>query len=378
MSGGLRSQAAPVRLGLALEYALGHVTHAENLKRVLADRPALAPHYVDIPYDSVPGAWAKLPGFRSNWTLRASTAAYLGLRRVAPQCSGLLFHTQVTSVFSTGLMRRTRSVVSLDATPFQYDAQGAHYGHAVGAGPLETLKYRLNRNAFHAAASLVTWSEWAKRSLVDDYGIPAERIEVIPPGIDTGRWDFGDRPARETVNLLFVGGDFARKGGEILLDAWSKLAPGVRSRCRLHLVTPTAGVGDGVDGVVVHRNLRPNSPELLGLFRDADLFVFPTLGDCLPLAILEALASGLPIVTTAIGALPEAVVDGRCGRVVPAGDSAALTSAIEEAAADPELRRRWGRAAREDALSRYDAVRNYGRLADIVAGDAPFSRRRAA
>jgi len=365
-------------LGFALEYALGHVTHAENLKSVLTGRPEISAHYVDIPYDGVPGAWARLPGFRSNWTLRASTAAYLGLRKVAPSSAGLLFHTQVTSVFSTGLMRRTPSVVSLDATPLQYDAQGAFYGHAVGTGPLEQLKYRLNRNAFHAARNLVTWSEWAKRSLVDDYGIPADRVEVIPPGIDVGRWDFGDRPVRNTVNLLFVGGDFSRKGGDVLLDAWRKLPSGVRSRCTLHLVTPVAGVGDGVDGVVVHHNLRPKTPQLLGLFRDADLFVFPTLGDCLPLAILEALASGLPVVTTAVGALPEAVVDGRSGRVVPAGDADALASAIEEAVGDPGQRGAWGRAAREDALARFDARRNYGRLADVVAGEPAVSQRRAA
>ncbi|MFY7951565.1 MAG: glycosyltransferase family 4 protein [Armatimonadaceae bacterium] len=366
------------RLGLALEYALGHVTHAENLKQILADRPGMVPHYVDIPYDAVPGAWARLPGFRSNWTLRASTAAFLGLRKVAPSCAGLLFHTQVTSVFSTGLMRRTPGVVSLDATPLQYDSQGAFYGHAVGSGPLETLKYRLNRNAFHAARSLVTWSEWAKRSLVNDYGVPADRVEVIPPGIDVGRWDFGDRHAKGTVNLLFVGGDFSRKGGDILLQAWGLLPATVRSRCVLHLVTPAPGVGDGVEGVVVHRGLRPNTPELLRLFREADLFVFPTLGDCLPLAILEALASGLPIVTTSVGALAEAVVDGRSGRVVPAGDPVALGRAIEEAVTDPAQRLQWGRAARDEALSRFDARCNYGRLADIVAGVAPVSSRRAA
>lgn len=365
-------------LGFALEYALGHVTHAENLKKVLAARPSVTPHYVDIPFHNTPGAWNRLPGLRSNWTLRASTAAWLGLRRRAHHCSGLLFHTQVTSVFSTGLMRQVPSVVSLDATPLQYDAQGAFYGHGVGSGPLEALKYRMNRNAFHAARRLVTWSEWAKLSLVDQYGVPAERIEVIPPGIDASRWDFGDREGHGPVRFLFVGGDFLRKGGDVLLAAWQQLPSGVRQRCQLDIVTLTEGVADGVDGVRVHRGLKPNSRVLLELYRDAHAFVFPTKGDCLPLAILEALASGLPIVTTAVGALPEAVVDGHSGRIVPVDDAGALAAAMEELSGDPDLRSQWGRAAREEALVRFDAGRNYNRLVDVVAGTAGPALRRAA
>ena len=63
-----------MKLGFALEYSLGHTTHAQNLKRVLTARPDVAPTYVDLPYEGVTGgvlsgSWARLPGVRSNWSL---------------------------------------------------------------------------------------------------------------------------------------------------------------------------------------------------------------------------------------------------------------------------------------------------------------------
>ena len=81
-----------MNLGFALEHSLGHTTHAQNLKRVLQDRPDITPTYVDLPYDGLTGAWTRLPGVRSNWSLRASLGAWLGLRRQAGRLDGTLFH----------------------------------------------------------------------------------------------------------------------------------------------------------------------------------------------------------------------------------------------------------------------------------------------
>lgn len=355
-----------MNLGFALEYSLGHTTHAQNLKRVLQDRPEIVPTYVDLPFDGMVGAWTRLPGVRSNWSLRASLGAWLGLRGQVKRLEGALFHTQVTSLFSAGLMRRMPSVVSLDATPLQFDALGAFYGHVPSSNArLEALKRRLNQRAFGSARHLVSWSQWAKESLVADYGVPADKITVIPPGIDTARWDF-DRSARHSgpVNLLFVGGDFARKGGDTLLDAFARLPPALG--VHLHLVTKMRGVGEGLPGVTVWHDVAPNSDTLLGLFAQADLFVFPTRGDCLPLAVMEALAAGLPVVTTTIGALPEAVTHGETGWIVPPDDPDALADALAALAADGALRARLAHQARAVGRERFDAEKNYGRLVETV------------
>ena len=360
----------PSRLGFALEYSLGHVTHAQNLKRTLETRPEIVPLYVDLPFDGMSGGWTKLPGVRSNWSLRASLGAWLGLRRQARHLDGALFHTQVTSLFSAGIMRRVPSVISLDATPLQYDALGAFYGHVPSSNPrLEALKKRLNQRAFGAAHRLVTWSQWAKDSLVADYGVPANEIRVIPPGIDTALWnvDRSGAPVRNgPVNLLFVGGDFPRKGGDTLLRAFETLP--IALNTHLHIVTKTADIGiNNSDRVTIRRDVGPNSPALRQLFAEADLFVFPTRGDCLPLAVMEALASGLPVITTRVGALPEAVTHGETGWVVPPDDPAALVEALAHLAGDAVLRRHMGLRAREVALERFDAACNYRRLVDTVA-----------
>lgn len=355
-----------MKLGFALEYSLGHITHADNLKRVLKNESTLSPFYVDLPYDGMKGQWTKLPGVRSNWSMRASIGAYLGLRAHANSLDAALFHTQVTSLLSPGFMAKVPSVVSLDATPLQYDSLGAFYGHTPSSNPrLEAIKKRMNERSFLAAKHLVTWSEWAKQSLVTDYGIAGEKITVIPPGIDIERWDF---PVRSTsghpVKLLFVGGDFKRKGGETLLDAVAPLLS--RGSAELHIVTKTEAVAVGLDNVKVHYGLAANSPELLKLYASADIFVFPTRGDCLPLAVMEALASGLPVITTNVGALSEAVHDGETGLIVPVDDVAALRAAVEHLIADGMHRINMGARARVEARARFNAATNYARLVNIV------------
>jgi glycosyltransferase involved in cell wall biosynthesis len=355
------------RVGFALEHSLGHITHAHNLKRTLEKRSDILPTYVDLPYHDMPGAWTRLPGIRSNWSLRASIGAYLALRPQANSLDALLFHTQVTSLLSAGLMRRVPSVISLDATPLQYDALGRFYGHAPSSNvQVEAIKKRLNVKALTAAKHLVTWSHWAKSSLVTDYGIQADKISVIPPGIDTTQWNFLREPKRrdQPLHLLFVGGDFTRKGGDVLLKAFRQISPSVGAV--LHLVTNSPEAPEGEPRICVYRGVAPNSERLLELFRQADIFVFPTRADCLPLAIMEAMAAGLPVITTQVGALPEAVLAGETGLIVPPDSPEALASAINLLAADPGLRAQLGFRARERALECFDATTNYLRLVETV------------
>ncbi len=377
-----------MNIGFALEYALGHITHAQNLKRTLESRiesgdTSVTPYYVDLAFDDRSKAYQRVRGIKSNWSVRASIGAYVGLRRLrrAHRLDGLLFHTQVTSLFSVGVMRRIPSVVSLDATPLQFDAIGETYGHRPSENArVEDLKRRMNQRSFNAAQTLVTWSEWTKASLVADYGVPPAKVVVIPPGIDIAQWSFDRAPTAENdvTRVLFVGGDFRRKGGDVLLNAWEALPAPVRDRARLDIVTKSwsetdeaaaregANGGTGMRNVFIHRNLTPNAPALRELYGKADLFAFPTRGDCLPLAVLEALASGLPVITTDVGALGEAVRDGETGAVIPIGDASALTTAMTELIENGPKRRQMAKTARAEAVGRFDAARNYARLVQTV------------
>ena len=219
------------RVAFVMEQTLGHVTHARNLRAALAERPSLDPCWLPIPF-GVTGAARLIPLYRGNWSVRASWRARRALRSALAHgpLDALLFHTQVTSLFSADLMRQIPTVISLDATPFNYDEVGASYGHrAANDGFLDRQKYQMNRRALHGAVALVAWSEWAKRSLVEDYGVDPARVRVLAPGASSAFFEVGrqrfaaQRPVGEPVRLLFVGGDWERKGGPLLVEALAGL-----------------------------------------------------------------------------------------------------------------------------------------------------------
>src|SRR5262249_37679088 len=158
----------PVRTAFVMEQALGHVTHAQNLQSHVAQREDIASTWLPIPFD-VQGPGKLLPLYRGNWSVRASWRARRALSTALARQphDALVFHTQVTALFSVGLMRRLPTVVSMDATPINYDSVGEHYGHrAAGNSFLERRKFQMNQAVFDAAAAIVTWSEWARGSLI--------------------------------------------------------------------------------------------------------------------------------------------------------------------------------------------------------------------
>jgi len=120
-------------------------------------------------------------------------------------------------------------------------------------------------------------------------------------------------------------------------------------------------------GVTIHHGVTSNSPALLRLFEEADLFVLPSLGECLAVVLMEATAAGLPIVTTDVGALAEAVNPRETGLVVPPDDVPALRQALETLLADPVRRRAMGRGGHALARERFDAAANNRTLLDLVA-----------
>jgi len=372
----------PLHIAFVMEQALGHVTHARNLEATLTARADVEPTWLPIPFD-VSGPSKLVPLLRSNWSVRASWRARRAINAVltsrAPQA--LVFHTQVTALFSVGLMRRIPSLISLDATPINYDTVGAYYRHkTAGTGFIDRRKYQLNREAFHAASVLVTWSDWAKASLSGDYGVDPRKINVLAPGANQAYFDIGARrqPRAESqpVRVLFVGGDFGRKGGEQLLQAFTT-SP-FQKPAELHLVTNAAVMP--WPNVHTHKGLTANSPELLRLFETADIFVLPSFAECLAVVLMEATAAGLPVITTDVGALGEAVQPGRSGTLMQPGDTATLRQALEALIKDASLRNSMGREGNALAQRKFRADKNNNSLLDLVVNAAVSkqSARRAA
>ena len=350
------------RLGFVVEQTLGHKTISANLQACAAADPEVEATWLPIEFDDPS---VRIPILRRNYSMRASIAA----RRLATRAArrqpidGFLYHTQVTSLFSHRLMRATPSIISLDATPINYDSIGAGYNHHANPGsPAEKLKFALNRRAFRVARQLITSSLWAKASLVDDYGIAAEKVAVIDPGVDLDLWSGvgeGRVHRTEKPRILFVGGDFARKGGPLLLDVFRRH---FRDAAELHLVTASPLPPE--PNVFVYNNLGSNAEGLRRLFHEADLFALPTLADVSSLASREAMAARLPVIVTAVGAIPELIDDGATGFLIPEGDGEALRHRIETLLGDPGLRRSMGERGREVAVARFDSRRNMREILD--------------
>jgi glycosyltransferase involved in cell wall biosynthesis len=352
------------RVGFALEQALGHVAYSMSLKRALATRSDFDAVWMDIPY--TPGLFGRIPVVGKNWTLRGSARAWRAIRRAdrIKPLDALFIHTQTIGLLSGGLMSRIPTMLSLDATPRNYDELAAWYGDKVHSAPVERAKLLAHRSVMRKARSFTTWSEWAKASLVSDYGADPGAVTVLHPG--TTLSNFPDPKTRGPrrpgpARLLFVGGDFPRKGGDLLLDVFRRH---LSRSCELHLVTGAEIEPGG--GVHVYRGVKPHSPELLRLYADADVFVLPTRGDCLAVVLGEAMASSLPIVTTRVGAHAEAVVEGESGFVIDVDDAEALRDRIDRLAADPELARKMGQRSRELWEQRFDMDKNANRIADLL------------
>lgn len=355
-----------IHVTFVMEQQVGHRTYYQNLRRFIDEAPEIEATWVPVTYRDGGAFW-------SNWSfvpdrvlgpLNGRFQVRKGLRRWPADI--LFFNTQVAAAIAGGsVLRHARQrpyLISTDITPIQYDEMGAHYGHkADGEGLISYYKHRVNVKLLNNAAFLLPWSNWARDSLVNDYGVPVERIEVNPPGVDLERWRTQARDHGGPMRILFVGGDFHRKGGDILRAAFNRLPTG---SAELHLVTRTEMEPE--PWVTVYNKMQPNSAELITLYQAADVFVLPTKAEAFGIAAVEASATGLPIIATAVGGIMDIVSDGETGFLVESGDVEMLAERLQQLAAQPELRGQMGQAARRRAEQRFDARRHAARLLEIL------------
>jgi len=213
----------------------------------------------------------------------------------------------------------------------------------------------------------VAWSEWTKLGLVQDYEVPADKIMVIPPGVNVQEWrrPTPRAPHDDPVKILFVGGDFEREGGLVLLEAFRALR---HLGPELHLVTRDRLPPE--PNVFIYSNLEANSQPLKDLYHTCDIFALPTFGDCLPMVLSEAGASRMAIISTNVAAIPEIVRNGETGLTVPVGDTASLTLALGDLVTNPALRMTLGECAMAHVTTHYDAPTNASRLLGLLKAEA--------
>jgi colanic acid/amylovoran biosynthesis glycosyltransferase len=202
------------------------------------------------------------------------------------------------------------------------------------------------------------------------------KVVVARCGIDLNRFEMqAPRQIADPPVIMFVGRAVPAKGLPILLDAARQLDA---TGCKFRLVIVGAGAfsedlaREAANGArwleLAGERLGDEVAELL---RTADVFCLPSLDEGLPVSVMEAMATGVPVVTTSIAGIPELAVHGQSALVVPPANSAALADALRRALTDEPLRARLRADARRRVEEDHDERRCLPRLIEILTGGSP-------
>lgn len=221
----------------------------------------------------------------------------------------------------------------------EFDATRGEAAHFPGLSRDGLLRLRDRQHLiYEQAAGVLAWSEWLARYLVANVGLPPHKVHVVNPGIELTP-DTTPRVERQGPRrrLLFVGGDFDRKGGPLLLEALARLRKSADPEVTLTIAGPASWPGSASPppGVTflgpVPRDSMPD------LYRSHDVFVMPSHLEAFGKVFIEAQSSGLPCVARDAFAMPEVVVPGESGALVGGDDADELASAIATVLADDAL-----------------------------------------
>jgi glycosyltransferase involved in cell wall biosynthesis len=225
-----------------------------------------------------------------------------------------------------------------------------------------------------ATAHIVTTGEALRRQLARDNGVPLDHMTSIPTGIDLARFVPGDAaaaraqlglPQRRTLGIVATLRDW--KGHEYLFEAidrdraawkdWNVVVVGDGPyRARLDARIAALDLAGTV-------RFAGQQEDVVPWLQAQDVFALPSYGEeGVPQAIMQAMACGIPVVSTTVGAITEAVDGGVTGLIVPPRDTQALAAALSTLRDDAALRARFGAAARERATRDFGIGRMLDRM----------------
>lgn len=284
-----------------------------------------------------------LPFFALPMRSVADLSAYVRLARLLRRERPLVLHTHSSKdSWLAGVAGRRAEVPALLRTRHVF---------------IPVRPHRLNPVYWLADRVIVTASA-TRDHLVEACGLPPGRVVVLPTGVDLEKFgphvsgrafreEFGLGPRAPAVGI--VAQLRGSKGHDHFIEA-ARLLSGKRPDARFFIVGDGLWRGlvaekvrrEGVEGRVVMTGYREDVPAVLAAL-DV-LVIASTRTDGVPQAGLQALATGVPVVGTKVGGIPEIVLDGETGLLVEPGDARALAEAVEALLADPARRERMGRA----------------------------------
>ncbi len=209
---------------------------------------------------------------------------------------------------------------------------------------------------------VIVWSKWAMCGYIED-GVEKSKISIIPPPFKL----IGDKKDHPNCNLLFIGRDYLRKGGDTVLrvldrlsdfqdlklyyvgEVWDKRALNkIRNNKRIkYYHAPT------------DRIMREE------IFPQADIFILPTRADAFAISVVEAMSRGIPVVASNICALPEIVEDGASGFLSKPNDVDSLATSVSKLLENPRLREKFGERSLQIVLQKFSKDKVNEKLLEV-------------
>jgi colanic acid/amylovoran biosynthesis glycosyltransferase len=283
--------------------------------------------------------------------------------------------THVHAHFATHPAVAALIIHRLTGIPFSFTAHGSDLH----------VERRMLATKLTAARFGVTVSEFNRRVMIAECGdVAEEKVHVIHCGVDSRFFaPVAEPPPGPEVVLVCVASLEEVKGHRFLIAACARLMErGIAFRCdligdgplrsALELQIAEAGLADRV---VIHGGrTRDEVREILTRADIAVLASFPTREgkrEGIPVALMEAMSCGLPVVASDLSGIPELVEHGVTGLLVPPGDAAALEAALARLSGNPRLRSRFGGAGRERVLRAFDLEHTTRQLLALIGDGAP-------
>jgi sugar transferase (PEP-CTERM/EpsH1 system associated) len=255
---------------------------------------------------------------------------------------------------------------------------GEHGREAADPEGRNPLRRRVRRLLAPLVTQFVTVSRDLERWLIEDVRVPARKVTVICNGVDTRRFQAHDRTtARRGLGLpesCVAIGSVGRldpvKDHAGLIEAFARVSSDPRAILLIVGEGPFRGELErliearGLAGRVRLLGERHDVPQVLAAL---DVFVLSSLGEGIANAILEAMATGLPVIATRVGGNPELVVDGSTGMLVPSRSPEALAAALRRYLEEPALAAAHGCSGRARAVSEFALERMVAAYGDLYA-----------
>jgi len=295
------------------------------------------------------------------------------MRRVLETLDPTIIHIHIASRGSTLRKVILAEMVARAGKPLVLHAHGSEFDLFYRKLPA-AVRRNVNRTLQRANVFITLSTQW-RDFYVEECEISPSQIVVLPNPVRVPA-EVPDRSARDTVQFLHLGRLGERKGAYDLVNAFAGLPEGLRNRARLVM----AGDGD-VEGVrkmaeplgsqvEVHSWINSHERDLL--LERSDVFALPSRAEGVPMALLEAMAHGLPGITSPVGGIPDVFRHNVDGMLVTPGDVPQIRAAMARYISEDAVRLAAGRAARERARA-FDVHVYARRLADIYQRIAPVA-----